>query len=100
MGTLLWYGLGGFGILLALFFTFFFLARPLIQTYLFKNQGWFIIGFITAIFVGWYFGDFFSLGVCFGVHPFWLCDYTLRFIIIITCCIVFWVITTNKKREN
>lgn len=97
---LLWYGLGGFGSILILVLVVCFLFRPLYRTYFYNAQGWFLLGFGIAIVLGYWMGGLFGLKICFGVGLYWLCNYSVRLIVIVGCCMLYWRITQFKQKET
>lgn len=100
LGELFWYGLIAILVVGVIGTIFWLVFKPLVKTYLEAHEVWIAVGFIIVIIIGFIVGEGFSLSICLGVKPFWLCDILTRFIIIVGFCIIFWAVTRYKKSET
>ena len=99
LGSLFWYGLTGFLIILGVFSILLFLLRPLIFTYLEKNQLWYLTGFIISGLIGYSFSSLIELRVCFGIPLSLCCIWIIRFFSAVAFCIIFWVAIKPRGKE-
>lgn len=99
LGDMFWYGLVIFGVALISFFVFYFIFRALFEVYLEKNSGWYLVGFLAVIGLGYFFSSGISLPICFGVSPLWLCEWAVKFIFIVVFSLLFLQVTKGKSRK-
>lgn len=98
LGSIFWYGLGIFFILLIIFFILLFI-KPVVQSYLDNGKGWYLLGFIIASIIGYSFGGFLELPMCFGLFIPYICEISIKTFSIVGFCILFWYFTSPSK-EN
>lgn len=97
-GDIFWYGLIAIFAGLIIFFLFYLILKPLSKE--FDNVHiWFIVGGASSILVGLLLGKMFAFPFCFGIEPFIVCDYAVRFVIIIFVFILYWRLIMYKEKD-
>lgn len=99
MGDILNYGLLAIGIISVVVGLFYFIFGRLMKTYLEKNQGWIIFGFLISIIIGFFAARMFVPKICQGVMFFSICKYILSFIFVVGFAILFYGGCIYKKKE-
>jgi len=98
MGATLTYGLIIIGVLLSVFLGGMFIFRPLIQTYLHKGQAWYITALVAVAVFSFFLSKVFVYPFCMGVSFYWGCSTLVHFIVMVSCCMLFWKVTSRKER--
>lgn len=96
---LLLYGIPAILILTVIFLGIWFIAAPIVRTYLEKNSLIYLLGLISAVIFGYFFGNGLSLVICLGVPFNFMCEWGMIFVTIVGCCVGYWAITKPKTKE-